>query len=91
VLFEFAGGDPGRARALYESYLDNGGPGRVARPGDFSMLIAQLGHIGETACREWLSPTVRMPDRGESAAWFAELVDRPHHRVVLQEILTAIR
>jgi hypothetical protein len=90
VLFEFAGGDPVRAEALYHSYLENGGPGRVERPGHFSMLIAQLGHIGERACREWLEPTVRSADRDESASWFAEFVDRPHHRVVLQEILDAI-
>ena len=90
VLFEFAGGDPGRARALYESYLANGGPGRVERPGHFSMLIAQLGHIGEIACRDWLEPNVRSPDRSESASWFAEFVDRPHHRAVLLEILDAI-
>ena len=90
VLFEFGAGDPVRARALYQSYLANGGPGRVDRPGHFSMLIAQLGHIGEIACRDWLAPNVRSPDRSDSAAWFAEFVDRPHHRVVLQEILDAI-
>jgi aminoglycoside phosphotransferase (APT) family kinase protein len=90
VLFEFAAGDPGRSRALYESYLASGGPGRVERPGHFSMLIAQLGHIGEIACRDWLEPNVRSPDRSDSAAWFSEFVDRPHHRAVLQEILDAI-
>lgn len=91
VLFEFAGDDPARAKALYGSYLDHGGPGRVTGPGDFSMLIAQLGHIGETACRDWLEPNIRSPDRNESAAWFAELVDRPHHRAVLHAILDAVR
>ncbi len=90
VLFEFGSGDPGRARDLYQSYLANGGPGRVERPGHFSMLIAQLGHIGEIACRDWLEPNVRSPDRSDSASWFAEFVDRPHHRVVLQRILDAI-
>jgi hypothetical protein len=54
------------------------------------MLIAQLGHIGERACLDWLEPNRRSPDRSDSAAWFAEFVDRPHHRVVLQEILDAI-
>ena len=29
----------------------HGGPARVNRPGHFSMLIAQLGHIGEAGCR----------------------------------------
>lgn len=90
VLFEFAGGRPDRARQLYEAYLDSSGPGRVSRPGHFSMLIAQLGHIGERACLDWLEPNRRSPDRNDSAAWFAEFVDRPHHRVVLQQILDAI-
>lgn len=91
VLFEFAGGDPGRAGALYRAYVDHGGPGRVDRPGHFSMLIAQLGHIGEAACCDWLVPNPRSPDRSDSAAWFAEFVDRPHDRVVLREILDAVR
>lgn len=90
VLFEFGSGRPDRAKLLYEAYLDNGGPGRVQRPGHFTMLIAQLGHIGETACRDWLVPNRRSPHRSDSAAWFAEFIDRPHHRVVLQEILDAI-
>ena len=91
VLFEFAGDDPARARALYASYLGHGGPGRVERPGQFSMLIAQLGHIGEIACRDWLEPNPRSPDRDDSADWFAEFVDRPHDRRVLETILDAIR
>ena len=90
VLYEFAGGRPDRAKLLYDAYRDSGGPGRVERPGHFTMLIAQLGHIGERACLDWLEPNVRSPDRSDSAAWFAEFVDRPHHRVVLQEILDAI-
>lgn len=90
VLFEFCSDDPARARKLYDSYQRHGGPGRVTRPGHFSMLIAQLGHIGEIACRDWLEPNVRSPDRSESAAWFAEFVDRPHHRAVLLEILDAV-
>ena len=56
VLFEFGLGNPERARALYGAYLDAGGPGRIDRRGNFSMLIAQLGHIGEDACERWLDP-----------------------------------
>ena len=55
VLFEF-GRDDQRARTLYRAYLEAGGPGRIDRRGNFSMLIAQLGHIGEDACRRWLDP-----------------------------------
>ena len=32
------------------------GPAELTRPGDFSMAIAQLGHIGETAIATWLDP-----------------------------------
>ena len=49
---------PGRAARALRLLSDNGGPGRVDRPGHFSMLIAQLGHIGEIACRDWLEPNV---------------------------------
>ena len=59
VLFEFGLGDPRRARALYRAYLEAGGPGRIDRRGNFSMLIAQLGHIGEDACTRWLDPGPR--------------------------------
>ncbi len=90
VLFEFGAGSPGRARSLYEAYRNAGGPARVERPGHFSMLIAELGHICEMACRDWLQPNPRSPERADSAASFAEFVDRPHHRDVLLEILDAI-
>lgn len=56
VLFEFGLGDPHRARALYQAYLEAGGPGRIDRRGSFSMVIAQLGHIGADACARWLDP-----------------------------------
>ena len=90
VLFEFGSGSPGRTRALYRAYVDADGPGRVENTGCFSMLIAQLGHIGEAACRDWLQPNARSPRRADSASWFAELVERPHHRHVLREILDAV-
>jgi aminoglycoside phosphotransferase (APT) family kinase protein len=57
VLFEYGRGSSDRARLLSQTYIDHGGPGRVRDPGDFSMLIAQLGHIGEVACQRWLDPS----------------------------------
>src|SRR5262245_20264148 len=50
VLWEFGRTGPARARALDRAYKEAGGPGRVDHPSDFSMLIAQLGHIGAQAC-----------------------------------------
>ncbi len=87
VLFEFARSEPGRARALVDAYREAGGPAEVDRRGHFSMLIAQLGHIAETAARDWLEPNRRSPVRADSAAWIGELLDEPHTRELLEAIL----
>ena len=91
VLFEFARTDPGRVRQLTAAYRGVGGPGEVTGPGHLTMLIAQLGHITETAAEDWLRPNVRSPDRTDSAAWVAEVLDEPHTREVLQSLLDAAR
>jgi hypothetical protein len=57
VAFEFGAGDLARTVALLEGYVAAGGPGRVDRPGRCSMVVAQLGHLGERACRLWLEET----------------------------------
>jgi Ser/Thr protein kinase RdoA (MazF antagonist) len=90
VLFEFGRGDPGRARALTSAYRDAGGPGAVNRPGHFSMLIAQLGHITEIAATDWLAPNQRSPERADSAAWISEVFDEPHTRAVLDGLLRSV-
>ncbi|SNY68795.1 phosphotransferase [Paractinoplanes atraurantiacus] len=87
VLFEFGRTDPGRARALMSSYIAAGGPARISRVGDFSMLIAQLGHIAELAGSNWLSAGARP----ESAAWIGEVLEDFHSRERLQGLLRAIR
>ncbi len=89
VLFEFARGDPGRARALTAAYHDAGGPGIVHQRRHFSMLIAQLGHITELAATDWLTPSHRSPDRADSAAWIGEVLDEPHTRELLDALLRA--
>ncbi|HEX7196612.1 MAG TPA: phosphotransferase [Candidatus Limnocylindria bacterium] len=90
VLFEFARSDPGRARALTDAYREAGGPAAVTRRGDFSMLIAQLGHITEIAAADWLRPNPRSPDRADSAAWIGEVFDEPHTRELLDSLLEAV-
>ncbi|MFC3739390.1 phosphotransferase enzyme family protein [Paractinoplanes deccanensis] len=91
VVFEFARTDPGRVRDLMSAYESAGGPARLTRPGDFSMLIAQLGHITELAANDWLTPNVRNPDRAGAEAWIGETLDEPHTRAVLQSLLRATR
>jgi Ser/Thr protein kinase RdoA (MazF antagonist) len=91
VLFEFGGSDSGRVAALTGAYRDAGGPATVTRRGHFSMLIAQLGHITEIAATDWLQPNARSPERADSAAWIAEVLDAPHTRELLDKIVTAAR
>ncbi|MEU7825555.1 phosphotransferase [Catellatospora sp. NPDC049133] len=90
ALFEFARTDPGRARALTAAYRQAGGPGTVARRGDFSMLIAQLGHITEIAATDWLRPEARSRRRSDSAAWISEVLDEPHTRQLLDALVNAV-
>jgi Ser/Thr protein kinase RdoA (MazF antagonist) len=91
VIFEFARTDPARARALVCAYRDAGGPASLDRPGHFTMLIAQLGHITESAAMDWLGPSPRSPDRADSAAWVSEVLDEPHTRDLLESLLAAAR
>ena len=53
------------------------------------MLIAQLGHITETAATDWLRPNLRSPERTGSAAWVDEVLEEPHTRGLLETILGA--
>jgi len=91
LLYEFGADDPARIRELYQAYVEHGGPGRVRERRDFSMLIAQLGHICEVVCRDWLDPAWRSTDRQRSADRFAEFVDHPYSRASLELILDSLR
>jgi hypothetical protein len=55
------------------------------------MLIAQLGHITETAASDWLHPNPRSPARSHATAWISEVLDEPHTRQLLDALLTAVR
>ena len=89
VLGEF-GSSPERARTLVAAYRAAGGPGRVRRPGDFSMLIATLGHINERACARWLAHPPGDPERERMAARFAEFSDNPVTRGSIADLLDAV-
>jgi aminoglycoside phosphotransferase (APT) family kinase protein len=88
VLFEFAHLRPGRGRELYEAYVEAGGPGRVRCAADFSMLIAQLGHIGERACRLWLTGVERERIFGTVEEFVADPLTRDVIDRILDEITT---
>lgn len=90
VLFEFGRSSPSRARALHDAYRAAGGPAAVTRRGDFSMLIAQLGHITEIAGLDWLQPNPRCPQRSDAEAWIAQTIDEPHTRELLDTLLAAV-
>jgi aminoglycoside phosphotransferase (APT) family kinase protein len=90
VVWEFGRTDPARARALRDAYVDAGGPGRVRGPGDFSMLIAQLGHIGARACADWLRAERSEQDRTFTASCFAEFADEPHTVEQVMTLLDAV-
>jgi aminoglycoside phosphotransferase (APT) family kinase protein len=89
VLFEFGRGDRGRARAMVDAYAAAGGPAQVSDVRDFSMLIAQLGHISEHAAETWLAAE-DPATRADAAAWVAELIEDPHSRAVLTHLLAAV-
>ncbi|QIK66259.1 aminoglycoside phosphotransferase family protein [Nocardioides sp. HDW12B] len=91
VVFEFAREDPARVRELLAAYRSAGGTGRLATRGDFSMLVAQLGHITELGARDWLVPNRRSPERRDAEAWVGEVLDDPHTPKVLDRILAAAR
>jgi Ser/Thr protein kinase RdoA (MazF antagonist) len=91
VLFEFADGNPSRARALHDAYVDAGGPGRVDRPGHFSMAIAQLGHIGEMVCTTWLDPNETEEERERANARATEFTEHALTRTTIGSLLDALR
>jgi Ser/Thr protein kinase RdoA (MazF antagonist) len=86
VLVEYATTDPARAPVIRAAYAEAGGPGRVERPADFAMPIAQLTHIVEEGCRRWLIATTDA-DRADNEGWVREFLDRPLTRTVIEELL----
>jgi Phosphotransferase enzyme family len=89
VLFEFGCGEAARARELYEAYVDAGGPGRIDRPGNFSMVIAQIAHIGEISCARWLDPS-RAADRQHNTGRVDEFLTQGITRRMIDEMVLAV-
>jgi hypothetical protein len=89
VVFEYGTGQPDRIRTLYAAYVAAGGPGRLTDRGDFTMLVAQLGHIARVGCERWLASSSDH-ERAGNAAWVREFLDEPVTVQVLDQILLAI-
>jgi hypothetical protein len=89
VLFEFSCGEAARARTLYHSYIDAGGRGRIDRPSNFSMVIAQIGHIGEIASRRWLDPA-RRDQQDHNAGRVDEFLTCGMTRRMIDEMVDAV-
>jgi Ser/Thr protein kinase RdoA (MazF antagonist) len=90
VLFEFGYRDPARAGALHRAYRRAGGPAEVRTRHDFSMTIAQLGHILEAACRIWLRPGTPAEERRRQEPRVQEFVDQPLTVAVIDELVEAV-
>jgi aminoglycoside phosphotransferase (APT) family kinase protein len=88
VLVEYASHDPRRARPIRAAYAEAGGPGRVERPADFAMPIAQLAHIVEAGCRRWLAASTDA-ERADNEGWVREYLDRPLTRDGIERLLDA--
>ena len=89
VLWGFAGGRPDRARQIVDNYVDAGGTGKLRSAGDFTMLIATLGHINERACARWLAHPPGDPERDRMAALLEETIADPVTRAVVSDLLDA--
>ncbi len=90
VLCEFTAGQPSRTLDLYDAYLGAGGPGRITGTGDFSQVIAQIGHIGESAIATWLDPATPAPERERQVARIDEFVTVAFTRDTIRGILATV-
>lgn len=91
ILFEYSTGIPERARAIHRAYRDADGPGTIDRAGQFTMAIAQLGHILERAFARWLNPNASDGDRSRAATAVDEFRASPFNRAMITDLVEAIR
>ena len=90
AVFEFGQWDADRMCALYQTYLADGGPARLERPGRLTMLIAQFGHFWELAAKSWLDPASTEAERGHAEDRVAELMDPPFRVSQVLDIMAAV-
>jgi len=89
VVFEFGNGDPERMLALYAAYLRAGGPGRLSRPGDLTMVGSACEHLAEDGCRRWLAAGDPI-EREATESLVGWLLDDPVTPATVRDILGAV-
>lgn len=89
VVFEFGLGNPDRMLALYAAYLRAGGPGRISRPGDLTMVGSACEHLAEDGCRRWLAAADPV-EREASESLVEWLLDDPVTPATVVDILGAV-
>jgi aminoglycoside phosphotransferase (APT) family kinase protein len=89
-LVEFCYDDGDRAARLYRAYRRAGGPGQLADPSDFTMVLAQFGHFAITAGRQWVQATDKTSKR-RAEAWFREGWELPLGLPEIERLLHAVR
>jgi Ser/Thr protein kinase RdoA (MazF antagonist) len=89
-LVEFCYDDGDRAARLYRAYRRADGPGQLADPSDFTMVLAQFGHFAITAARQWAQATDET-SKGRAEAWFREGWEQPLGLPEIERLLHAIR
>ncbi len=77
ALLDFCYDDHGRTTTLYAAYLDAGGPARLLRRGDFTMVIAQFGHFWQKDVEAYLAPDASEATKAHSLGRIAEALASP--------------
>ncbi|MGW5157874.1 phosphotransferase enzyme family protein [Nonomuraea wenchangensis] len=67
----------GAATPAYQAYRHTGGPGRVTEPADFSMAIAEQGHLLEFYARRAMNPEESEENRTRAGARLRAMLARP--------------
>lgn len=89
VVFEYGLGDHQRMLDLYAAYLFAGGPGRLGRAGDLTMVAAACAHLAEEGCRKWLAAQSDW-ERTEGAELVTWLLSEPVTPAVVHDVLDAV-
>ncbi len=89
VVFEYGLGNHARMLDLYAAYLLAGGPGRLGRAGDLTMVGAACAHLAEESCRQWLAAETEV-ERAAGAELVTWLLSEPVTPAVVHDLLDAV-